>query len=124
MAAELPLEDRLKGYRPAADRPEFRFLKAAAGAFLVLGLVAAVVSEMVKHTEDSVTRFAEPIFGVCIAVAIVLGLLCIFFSRACPRCGREMVRFSPSSFDFVSTYKYICRDCKLYIDTFIGHGGD
>jgi hypothetical protein len=124
MGTELPPADALREYRPVPDRPEFRFLKVAAGASLVLGLVAAVVSEIVKHTEDSVKRFADPMFGVCIAVAIVLGLLNIFLSRACPRCGREMARSSPGSFDFVTTYKYICRDCKLYIDTLMGHGRD
>jgi hypothetical protein len=108
----------LKEYRPIVDWPTFRVLRVVAISAIVLGLIVGGTGKSV----GGVT--ADAVFGVCAIVGIVLGFLCIFFTRACPKCGRTMTRRSPGWSDYVTSYKYVCPECRVYIDTFLGHGGD
>jgi predicted RNA-binding Zn-ribbon protein involved in translation (DUF1610 family) len=109
----------LKDYTPIPDQPTFRVLRAISAVAIVLALVSGGMSEYAEQA--GVTKY---ITGVCIAIGLLLGLVCIFFSRACPRCGRTMIRQSPGRSDFLTSYKYACPECRLYIDTLFGHGGN
>lgn len=87
---------QLEEYRPIADRRAFRVLRTFTISVFVLGMIAGGASQYVEQTGNSATRdIAGAAFAVCIAVAILLGILSIFLSRDCPKCGKRMSRLSP-----------------------------
>ena len=107
---------------PIADWTIFRVLKVGAFSLAVIGPVVGAIGWCID--DDVTTRATNVVFLVCVVAAIVLGIVCIFFKRACPKCGRTMIRVSPARNDYRTSYKYVCPDCKVYIDTFLALGRD
>ena len=80
-----------------------------------------IVATVIIHIMDLNTKLKELFFVIGIIAflfLIVFSMIYIFNKRICPRCKKNMSRYSPQSYDENEIYYiYVCHMCKLYIDT-------
>lgn len=63
------------------------------------------------------------IFGISI-LTFFIAIFVMATSRKCPLCKDRMKKLDPAPDDYVTTYKYYCENCKLWVDRGKTNGTD
>lgn len=105
-------------FREIDDNKKFRNYNIIFRVFIVFVFILVLILYYLREIREN-TSYAEYDVFIIISAAVLFllsALIKLFVKRMCPGCSSRMERESPSADAGNTSYVYICRKCKLFID--------